>query len=411
MPEQFQRFAVRIGTNWDVMLHGARARLIDGCGLGSKKATEAFVEWVKKYDPDVIHLHNIHGYYINIEVLFGYLKDCKKKILWTLHDCWAFTGHCTHFDYVGCEQWTSSCNNCPQKKEYPACNGLSRAKFNFVRKKDLFTGISNLTLVTPSDWLARLVRRSFLHEYPIVTIHNGIDIDIFKATPSDIVQQYGLDGKKIVLGVAAIWNRKKGLDYLVQLADKLDSTYAVAIIGVTKKQRKRLPTKVLGISQTNSPKTLAEWYTAAEVYVNPTLEDNYPTTNLEAIACGTPIITFDTGGCSEVFKDNSCGTISKKDIDSLFSTIISEHGVKRENMKINRYLLSKERAVDNYMTLLENSSKISMKDVEIANLNVTGANGIVGISDIGDVSIGDLNVTGGHKAIIFYQLLSEAVAA
>mgnify|MGYP000231854880 FL=1 len=116
VPEQFQKYAVRIGTDLDVKLHGIKARLFDRAGFGSRKATEKFIEWVKKYDPDIIHLHNIHGYYIDVERLFKYLRTCGKKIIWTLHDCWSFTGHCVYFDYIVCDKWKNGCFYCPQKK-------------------------------------------------------------------------------------------------------------------------------------------------------------------------------------------------------------------------------------------------------------------------------------------------------
>ena len=196
VPEQFQKYAVRIGTDLDVKWHGLKARLMDGCGFGSKRVTKKFIEWVDKFDPDVIHLHNLHGYYINIEVLFSYLKTCGKKIVWTLHDCWPFTGHCAYFDFVKCQEWKTECKKCPQKEGYPQCIFLSRARCNFKKKQELFTGVNDMILVTPSDWLGRQVRQSFLREYPVQTIHNGIDTSIFKPTSSDIKQRYGLQDRK-----------------------------------------------------------------------------------------------------------------------------------------------------------------------------------------------------------------------
>lgn len=299
VPEQFQKYAVKIGTDLDVKLHGVKARLLDGAGFGSKKATEMFIEWVKEYDPDVIHLHNIHGYYINVEALFNYLKTCGKKVIWTLHDCWAFTGHCAYFDYVGCEKWKTGCNHCEQKNEYPARIGPDRSKQHYAIKRDLFTGIKNITLVTPSQWLADLVSESYLSEYNVSVIHNGVDIEVFKPTQNNVHEKYNCVGKKIILGVAAVWDRRKGLDTFIELADKLDDSYQIVLVGLTKEQSEKLPKNIIGIERTNSVQELAELYTAAYVFVNPTLEDNYPTTNLEAIACRTPVITYDTGGSGE----------------------------------------------------------------------------------------------------------------
>lgn len=330
VPEQFLKYAVKIGTDFDVKLHGIRARIVDGVGFGSKAATKKFIEWVKEWNPDVIHLHNLHGYYINIEVLFNYLKTCGKNIIWTLHDCWAFTGHCTYFDYIRCVQWKTGCVKCPQKKEYPKCDVISRATQNYEKKKELFTGISDMLLVTPSDWLGRKIEQSFMKEYTVTTIHNGIDTKVFKPTTSDIKKKYSLQGRKVILGVAAMWDRRKGLKYMMELSEKLDNSYAVVAIGVTEEQKKQLPANMLGILQTESTEDLVKWYSAADVFVNPTLEDNYPTTNLEAIACGTPVVSFDTGGSSESAK--LYGVVSPKgNIDALLKAIDEALTLKKAN--------------------------------------------------------------------------------
>lgn len=299
VPEQFQKYAVRIGTELDVKLHGVKARLLDGAGFGSKKATEKFIEWVKEYDPDVIHLHNIHGYYINVEVLFNYLKECGKKVIWTLHDCWAFTGHCVYFDFVGCDKWKTGCEHCPQKSEYPARIGPDMSRRNYAKKREIFTGIPNLTLVTPSQWLADLISESYMKEYSTKVIHNGVDTKVFKPTDSNVKERYNCQNKKIILGVAAVWDKRKGLDSFIALSQMLDDSYQIILVGLIKEQIEKLPNSIIGIERTNNAKELAELYTAAYVFVNPTLEDNYPTTNIEAIACGTPVITYETGGSPE----------------------------------------------------------------------------------------------------------------
>lgn len=298
VPKEFQKYAIRIGNDIDIKIHGLKARLFDQSGFGSKRATKKFIKWVKEYNPDIIHLHNLHGYYINIKVLFDYLKKSNKKVIWTLHDCWSFTGHCAYFDYVGCNKWKKECRSCPQRKEYPK-SFIDFSNRNWKKKKKIFSGVKNLTIITPSNWLANIVKESFLSNYSVKVIHNGIDTNIFKPTKSDITKKYGIEDKKVVLGVAAVWDRRKGLKYMLELASQLDDSYKVVIIGVTEKQRNHLPKNIIGISSTNNIKELVEWYSSAEVYVNTTLEDNYPTTNLEAIACGTPVITFDTGGSPE----------------------------------------------------------------------------------------------------------------
>ena len=315
VPEKYQKYAVRIGTDLDVKLHGIKARLFDASGFGSKKATIKFIEWVNEYDPDVIHLHNIHGYYINIEVLFNYLRTCGKKIICTLHDCWAFTGHCTHFDFVGCDKWKTGCHDCPQLKEYPKSIFADRSKKNWEQKKALFTSVDNMVLVTPSHWLAELVKQSYLSKYHVEVIHNGIDTSVFKPTPSYFRERYGLEDKKIVLGVASTWGKRKGFDDFIKLAGMLDDSYKIVMVGLSKKQMKQIPSNILGIMRTNCTKELAEIYTAADVFLNLTYEDNYPTVNLEAQACGTLVITYDTGGSPE---STSNGFVTKcGDLESI----------------------------------------------------------------------------------------------
>ena len=196
---------VRIGSDFDVKCHALESRLLDNSGFGSRRATIAFLKWVREFDPDVIWLHNVHGYYIHIGELFTYLRACGKKILWTLHDCWAFTGHCAYFDYVRCEKWQTGCHSCPQKHTYPESLLLDNSCRNYQRKKTLFTGIPNLTLTVPSHWLESRVKRSFLKDYPVEVIYNQVDKAVFKPTPGDFRRKYNLEGKKILLGVASVW--------------------------------------------------------------------------------------------------------------------------------------------------------------------------------------------------------------
>lgn len=330
VPEQFQKHAIRIGSEWDVRFHGIKARLFDAMGLGSKEATQKFIDWVEEFNPDIIHLHNIHGYYINIEILFKYLKKCKKKIIWTLHDCWTFTGHCAYFDYYGCNKWKSGCKGiCACKKDYPATLLLSRAEENYQIKKSLFTGINNLTIVTPSQWLASLVKKSFLSEYNVKVIHNGVNTDVFKPTPSEIKSIYSIGNKKIILGVASIWDRRKGLETFIELSKQIEDDYKIILIGLNKEQIKKLPNTIIGIERTNSTKELAEFYSVADVFLNPTLEDNYPTTNIEAIACGTPVISYDTGGSGEsaIFYGS---VVKKGDITAIIQEIKRNEFKKQE---------------------------------------------------------------------------------
>lgn len=300
VPEQYGKYAVRIGSGIDVKVAGIQSRLFDNHGLASKHATKKFLQWADEYDPDLLWLHNLHGYYINYELLFQWITSRPQmEVKWTLHDCWAFTGHCSYFTAAKCEQWKTRCSHCPQTHRYPVCYGKGDASQNFDRKRKAFTGVKNLTLITPSQWLADLVKQSFLKEYPVEVHYNTIDRNIFKPTPSDFRERYGLVGKKIVLGVASIWDERKGLRDFYKLATMLDDWYAIVLVGLNEKQMKKLPMNILGIKRTNSPRELATIYTAADVFFNPTYEDNYPTVNLEAEACGTRVVTYDTGGCRE----------------------------------------------------------------------------------------------------------------
>lgn len=306
-PGNFENI-IRIGSNYDNYLHVGVTRIFDKHGFGSVKATKAFIKKLEEINPEIIHLHNLHGYYINIELLFNYLKQTNKRVIWTLHDCWAFTGHCSHFEYVGCNKWKLGCFDCPEKKEYPTSLVVDNSKINFLKKKALFSGLKDLTIITPSKWLANLVKQSFLSEYPIKVIHNGINLDVFKSTTSIFREKNNLMNKFMILGVANVWNQKKGLQHFIELSNYLEEDEVIVLVGLTEKQIKQLPKQIIGITLTNSAKELAEIYSAADVFVNPTLEDNFPTTNIEALACGTPVFTFNTGGSFESI-DETCGRI------------------------------------------------------------------------------------------------------
>lgn len=303
VPEQFQKYAVRIGTDFDCKMHAIQTRLFDIHGFGSKRATKEFLKWAEEYKPDLLWLHNLHGYYINVEMLFDWIKKHPEmQVKWTLHDCWAFTGHCSY---------------CSQLRRYPACFAMSSVSKNFERKRRAFTGVKNMTLITPSKWLADLTRQSFLKEYPVEVHYNTIDTSIFKPTPSDFRERYGLQDKIIVLGVANVWEDRKGLFDFYKLAEMLDDRYVIVLVGLSEKQIKELPKNIKGIQRTNSPQELAAIYTAADVFVNPTYEDNYPTVNLEAQACGTRVITYDTGGCKETIRSENGIVVQRGSVNYL----------------------------------------------------------------------------------------------
>ena len=354
VPDKYKKYAIRIGNDMDVKLHVLKARLVDGMGFGSRKATERFIEWVKKYNPDVIHLHNIHGYYINIEVLFKYLNSCKKRVIWTLHDCWSFTGHCAYFDYVGCNRWKNGCFCCPQKKEYPARIGIDQSKHNYRIKKKLFLHMENMIFVTPSNWLANLLKDSFLEKYPVQVINNGINTSLFKPTVSNIRKKYEIrDDVIVVLGVASVWDKRKGLEDFEELAEILDENYKIVLIGLTKMQIGQIPEAILGIERTESIQELVNWYSTADVFVNPTYEDNYPTTNVEAISCGTPIVTYNTGGSSEIAHQFGGRVLDNKNARAIAEAIDSVIMMKKE-MRISSGTNDITLMVSKYMDLYEN---------------------------------------------------------
>ena len=321
VPEKYQKYAVRIGSDFDVKMHALQSRIFDNSGFGSKRATEKFIEWVKEYNPDIIHLHNIHGYYINIEVLFNYLAKADKPVIWTLHDCWAFTGHCAYYSYVKCYKWQKGCFCCPQKRCYPTSMLFDFSKRNWKKKKTLFTSVKNMRLVTPSRWLANQVQQSFMSKYPVKAIPNGIDLTIFKPTQSDFREKNGLIWKKIILGVASAWGERKGLNVFLELSKILDDTYKIVIVGLTEKQSKKLPSNILKIKRTNNVNELAEIYTAADVFLNPSREETMGLTTVEAIACGTPVVVSNCTALPEVV-DESVGIICEKlDIQNIKDSI------------------------------------------------------------------------------------------
>lgn len=324
VPPKYQKYAVKIGSDIDQKLHGIRTRLLDEHGFGSKRATQNFLKWVEVFNPDMVWLHNIHGYYINIESLFAWIKKRPDmQVKWTLHDCWAFTGHCSHFAFIRCHQWKTHCSKCPQKRTYPSSLMIDNARDNFERKRVAFTGVANMTLITPSNWLADLVKQSFLGEYPVEVHHNTINTEVFKPTPSDFRERYGLENKRIILGVASMWSERKGLNDFIKLSEMLDEQYAIVLVGLDEKQMRCISKKIIAIGRTNSTRELAEIYTAADLFVNPSKEETFGLTTIEAQACGTPAIVYKDTACQEVVEKQG-GIAVEQNIEAL-KTAIEAH--------------------------------------------------------------------------------------
>ncbi len=312
----------RVTSKAGVAFHGALSRITDRHGLYNRSETKKLLEKIEEFDPTLIHVHNVHGYYLHYKVLFDYLKTCGRRLVWTLHDCWAFTGHCTHYQYTGCDKWKDKCGGCPQKAEYPKSMLMDSSAYNLALKRELFTGIPGLKLVTPSKWLAGEVKSSFLGEYEVETVPTGIDLSVFKPLEAeDLRKKYGLMGKKVVLGVANPWRERKGLGDFIKLRSLLDEGTAIVMLGLKESQKKGIPDGILALGKTDSAREMAKWYSLADVFCNLTYEDTFPTTNIEALACGTPVVTYMAGGSMESLTEDTGIGIKVGHVDEIPSAL------------------------------------------------------------------------------------------
>lgn len=325
----------RIGTYNSRRVNVALSRITGYNGCFAWVETHKLLKEIDKFHPDIIHLHNLHDSYINLPMLFSYIKKHDLPVVWTLHDCWAFTGHCPHFTIAKCDKWKTGCYGCEQYKDYPA-SIYDNSKRMWTLKKKWFTGIKNMTIVTPSKWLASLVKESYLRSYPVQVINNGIDLNVFKPTKSDFRKKYGISRSEcIILGVSFGWNYKKGLDCFVKLRNELNKQYRIVLVGTDSSIDKQLPLGIVSIHRTQNQKELAEIYSAADVFFNPTREEVLGLVNLESLACGTPVVTFDTGGSPECIDEYS-GIIVKDGDDikwifenKIYDSIVKEKCIKR----------------------------------------------------------------------------------
>jgi len=341
----------QVSSRFEEYIHYAGSYLFDSHGLGSHHATKRIIKKIQEIKPDVVQLHCIHGYYINYKDLFNYLISSDIPVVWTFHDCWAFTGHCSFFDSINCSKWKTGCHDCQLKKKYPI-SLLDRSKRNWELKKDLFNKMPNLTLVPVSNWLNTLVRSSFLSQKASIVIHNGIDISRFRPIfPVKKNKNYF-----VILGVAAVWSNRKGLNDFIELRKRLPDTYRIILVGLNKKQIQELPMGIVGISRTTNLKELVKLYCEADVFVNPTYSDNFPTTNIEALACGTPVITYNTGGSPEAIDEKTGIVVAQGDILGLIKAIkqMKESPLSSDNCR--------KRAEDKY-----DKDKKFLKYIEIYN--------------------------------------------
>lgn len=316
------------------------SRITGIMGHRHTKETYEAIKWLDEKQPDIVHLHNIHGDWIDYRVLFKYLKEKNIPVIWTLHDCWAFTGRCSHFELCGCEKWKSGCFKCTNKHVYPITYFFDHSSRLWNEKKNIFTGLEKMTIVTPSMWLKEYVEKSFLSKYPVVVINNGIDTDIYKPVTSKSKYYDGIQDKKIILAVASSWSTFKGLDDIMILNNLINhDLYQIVIVGLNDKQMKMCPDNIVGVSRTNSQEELVELYSGADVFINLTYQDNYPTTNLEAISCGTNVITYNTGGSPESIPNKEY-IVNQGDVQKVYELIVQICQSPKEKQKLREYAIN-----------------------------------------------------------------------
>ena len=302
-----------------IKIQALKSRVFGNYGFNSQKATQKMIDELEKIQPDIVHLHNIHGHDCDLEKLLTYFKEKKTKLVWTFHDCWTFTGYCTYFTMSNCDKWKERCSRCVQKRNFSWFH--DRSSVLFEKKKQLFEGL-DLTIVTPSQWLADMVKQSFLKNYPIQVVYNGIDLEIFRPVSSDFREKHGLENKKIVLGVAANWEPRKGLDVFIELSKRLPSDYRIVLVGTNASIDRLMPETIISIHRTQNQHELAEIYSAVDVFANPTRDEVFGLVNTESLACGTPGVTFKSGGSPECY-DETCGSVvACDDVDALEREII-----------------------------------------------------------------------------------------
>ena len=340
----------RIGNDPDMYIHAGLSRITDRAGFYSRKATQKLVEFIRAYDPDIIHLHNLHGYYLNVEVLFRYLsEEYRGRVIWTLHDCWAFTGHCVHFTYAGCDKWKTGCDHCPQTREYPASLLRDRSRKNYDDKKRLFTSVENLEIVTVSNWLKQTVEASFLNTKKITCIYNGVDTDRFRPTPNHVKEELGISDKKMILLVSDGWIEQKGYSTVLEVAKAAPSDWRFVMVGLTPKQIQALPGNVIGFERIWDQDKLIEFYSAADVFFNPSLEETFGLVTAEAMACGTPAVVMRSTACPELITDSDCGAVIEKEesVPGIIQTLekIIETG------RVNAFLFGKNAFLTGYQSL------------------------------------------------------------
>ena len=326
--------AIKISNGVDYIVHNVLSRLFDAEGLFSSIGTLIMIRELKEYQPDIIHIHNLHGHYINFKLLFKFIgARTNSRVIMTLHDCWSFTGHCAHFDIVRCEKWHDGCYKCPHREVYPK-SYLSRSERNYNLKKELIANLgARLYLVPVSNWMSSFLSKSMYTDIKYSVIHNGIDLTVFKYSEnSDVLTRYKIKGKYI-LGIANPWSSYKGLDDMVKLRSFLDESISMVLVGLSQEQIDIMTKGVVGLRPTNNLEELVALYSSALVLVNTTYCDNYPTVNLESIACGTPVITYKTGGSPESITSQTGAVVRQGDVQGLVDAIDRMDAHNRDELR------------------------------------------------------------------------------
>lgn len=311
----------QVVTKLGELFHALKSFLYDAHGLGSEKATWKLIDEIERIEPDIIHIHNLHGYYINYKVLFKYLQNRNVPIVWTLHDCWAMTGHCCHFDLAGCVKWKTGCYDCVLRAGYPKSLYRDKSKYNYQLKKELFTSVSNMIIVPVSKWMGSIVGHSYLNRYPINVINNGVDISVFRPRENDLRARFGLKDKIVLLGVATAWSASKGLNDYVKLSSILSNDYQIILVGVNQKLRKKIPSNIICIARTESQEELAEYYSMADVVLNLSYQESFGLTTVEGLACGTPGIVYNKTASPELINKETGVIVEVGNMEQVISAI------------------------------------------------------------------------------------------
>ena len=356
-------YGIKCGNYVNKKMQALKSLIFGNYGFNSKKTTKQIIKQIEKIKPNIVHIHNIHGYFLNYKILFDYLSKAGIPVIWTVHDCWLYTGHCYYYSFTQCDKWRMTCNNCPQRLAFPTSFFIDRSKQNFFDKQAAFCSMpkDKLTIVPVSKWIRGEMQQSFLKDYNYQVIHNGIDTDTFNIYDTEAVKaKYNLTGKHIILGVASIWSEEKGLNDFVRMAPLLHDEEVIVLVGIKEEEKRLLPNNIVPIARTENIRQLAELYAAADAFVNPTWQDNYPTVNMEAIACGTPVVTYRTGGSIETITPDTGIIVEQGNVQGLLNAArsIRAKGKEYYQPKCRGYALAYFKKEERYTEYLELYNKV-----------------------------------------------------